>query len=340
MTEEENPKVDPLLGITVANLFVINALIGAGASAHVYRATRLGLPQTVAIKILQREFLKDNDVRARFHREARVATRISHPAVVPVLMTGELPIGLVTHGEAFIVYEFVDGRTLRALLESSGPLGIDQVLGIVIAAADAVGAAHHLGIIHRDLKPENLMLIQNKVGSSQLRVLDFGLAKHYESAELALTHTGAILGTPSYLSPEGARGQAATSRSDVYSLAIIAYECLVGQPPFRETSPIRLLMQHADSEPPPLRRPAGTIDVPLPISRVIIENLAKSPEARAQNAEVFAQMLRSAAKSSNVTIENYGPDSVLWQDAQGSEDIAKMNEPTPLTKKVIPSRIS
>ena len=220
---------EPLLGIKVADLFEIESLIGKGASSRVYRAAHLGLQCTVAIKVLNREYLQADDVRARFHREARIATRITHPAVVTVLMTGELPNNNITHGEAFIVYEFVDGLTLRTMLGTKTPLRIETVLGILVAAGEAVGAAHDLGIVHRDLKPENLMIVPRSDGSNQLRVLDFGLAKLYESSERAVTHTGAILGTPSYLSPEGARGQTATARSDVYSLATIAYRVPRGE---------------------------------------------------------------------------------------------------------------
>ena len=264
---------DPFLGLVVSNLFEIESLIGKGASSRVYRAAQLGLQRCVAIKILNREYLQATDIRARFHREARIATRITHPAVVPVLMTGELPSNSLTQGEAFIVYEFVDGLTLRTILDTKGPFSIEMVLGIVVSAGQAVGSAHALGIVHRDLKPENLMIVPKSQGPGRLRVLDFGLAKLYESSELPLTHTGAILGTPTYLSPEGARGQPATSRSDVYSLATIAYECLTGQPPFKETSPVRVLMQQIECEPPPLKRPLGSGEVSAAIARVILDNL-------------------------------------------------------------------
>jgi eukaryotic-like serine/threonine-protein kinase len=304
---------DPFIGLSVANLFQIDALVGTGAASHVYRATQVDVGRSVAIKIMHRTFLASKEMRARFHREARISSQIVHPAVVPVLMTGELPDCEPTQGEAFIVYDFVDGVTLRAVMETGNLPSLPEIMGIVVTTAEAVGAAHELGIIHRDLKPENLMIVRGEHGSTQVRVLDFGLAKQFESTEVPLTHTGAILGTPNYLSPEGARGCAATARSDVYSLAIIAYECLAGHPPFVGTSPIGVLMQQIESVPPPLQRAAGLAEVPPLIARTIMENLAKSPAQRAANALEFARSLRRAADASQVPIENCGPDCALWQ---------------------------
>ena len=138
------------IGLKIASLFTIDELIGSGASAHVFRATQMGIERPVAIKIMHRDFLSSQEMRARFHREARIAARIVHPAVVPVLMTGELPDGPPTHAETFIVYEFVDGSTLRKAIDENTLL-LGKLLGIIIAASEAVGAAHQVGIVHRDL---------------------------------------------------------------------------------------------------------------------------------------------------------------------------------------------
>ncbi len=143
---------DPLVGLTVGDLFTIESLIGAGATSRVYRASHLGLRRFVAIKVLNYESLQAPAARGRFHREARVAARITHPAVVPVLMTGQFPMDNVTGGEAFIVYEYVDGLTLRQVLDTTGPLSIATILGILVAASEAVGAAHVVGIVHRDFE--------------------------------------------------------------------------------------------------------------------------------------------------------------------------------------------
>jgi eukaryotic-like serine/threonine-protein kinase len=300
------------VGLKVANLFTIDALVGSGASAHAFRATQVGIERSVAIKIMHRDFLSSREMRARFHREARIAARITHPAVVPVLMTGELPDSPPTHAETFIVYEFVEGRTLRTAIEQD-TLQLPEIVGILIAAGEAVGAAHQVGIVHRDLKPENLMLVREPSGTSRLRVLDFGLARICEPTELPLTHTGAVLGTPNYLSPEGARGQPATAQSDVYSLAIIAYECLMGQPPFVDLSTIGVLMKQIESEPVPLQRTPRLGEVPPLIAAAIMTNLDKSPDRRAANASAFAQALRAAAEQSLIAIESCEPSTDLWQ---------------------------
>lgn len=307
-----NLSSDPLIGLTVGDLFKIESLIGVGATSHVYKASHLGLRRSVAIKVLGREYFQADDVQARFHREARIAARIAHPAVVSVLMTGQLPLSDITHGEAYIVYEYVDGTTL-SVLQAGEPLSNAVIIGILVAASEAVGAAHELGVVHRDLKPENLMLVRQSDGKRLVRILDFGLAKLHEPTEAPLTHTGAILGTPGYLSPEGARGQAATPQSDVYSLATIAYECFCGYPPFRDSSPIKTLMLQIEGQLPPLTRPVGQDEVPPAVARVIVANLSKSPSQRADTASHFAHALRQAAVLNKLSIEDFGSASALWR---------------------------
>jgi len=306
---------DPLIGIQVGGLFEIEAPIGRGASSRVYRARHLGLHQRVAIKVLHHEYVGTEGIRARFHREARVASRIAHPAVVSVLMSGELPNDGITRGEAFIVYEYVDGMTLRQILDAEGRLSVGVTIGILVSVGEAVGAAHELGIVHRDIKPENLMVMRTEEGHRQLRVLDFGLARIYDNGESPLTHTGAILGTPSYLAPEGARGQRATPSSDVYSIATVGYECLSGAPPFHEASPIRVLMQQIEREPPALTLASGLPTIPSAVLNVIYANLSKLPEARAANAWLFARDLRRIAAEAGVAFEDFGVSSALWQDS-------------------------
>ena len=308
------------IGLRVGNVFTIDALVGTGSSGHVFRANQAGLVRPAAIKVMHRSFLASEEMRARFHREARITSRVIHPAVVPVLMTGELPNAPPTEGEAFIVYEFVSGSTLREVIRKRS-LRLPQIIGILIAAAEGVGAAHRVGVVHRDLKPENLMLLGDEHGAMQLRILDFGLARVSEVTEAPLTHTGAVLGTPEYLSPEGARGQPATARSDVYSLAIIAYECLTGAPPFVGTSPIRVLMQQMEGDVPPLRALLDLGEIPSLITDVVCKNLAKAPEQRAADALEFATMLRHAATRSQTAVESCGPTTDLWQTA-GSLDPA------------------
>jgi serine/threonine-protein kinase len=327
----DQPAAEQYIGQRVAGVFTIEALVGTGASAHVYRASQVGIERPVAIKVMHSSFLASEEMRARFHREARVTSRIGHPAVVPVLMTGELPKKPPTQGEAFIVYEFVSGRTLREVIRA-GSLQVPTIIGILVAAAEGVGAAHQAGVVHRDLKPENLMLVCDAQGATQVRILDFGLARVCESIEAPLTHTGAVLGTPEYLSPEGALGQPATPRSDVYSLAIIAYECLTGAPPFRDTSPIRVLMQQIERQPPPLQPLACVGEVPSLVAEVIYKNLDKAPEQRANNALDLAVALREAANRSHLAVESCGPSTDLWQTAESLDP-----KPAPVEPHAHPS---
>lgn len=328
--EQNSDTARRYIGLQIAGLFTIEELIATGASAHVFRATQLGLERAVAIKVMHRHLLSSKEMRARFHREARIASRITHPGVVPVLMTGELPATPPTQGEAFIVYEFITGSTLRQSIEERC-LKLPQVVAILIAAAEAVGSAHRVGVVHRDLKPENMMLVEHADGSSHLRVLDFGLARLSEPTEQPLTHTGAVLGTPQYLSPEGARGQAATAQSDVYSLAIIGYECLTGAPPFVAASPIAVLMQQIEHEPAPITPLPAIGAVPPPIADAIMANLHKSPDRRAADASIFAQRMRNAAAQSQIRLESYESRADLWQTG-GSLNATPPLQPPPSTR--------
>lgn len=303
---------DPYLGLFIAGLFTLEQLLGAGAAARVYRASQLGLARHVAVKILNSTLSSSAEIQARFHREARLLSRVTHPAIVPALMTGELLDEAPTRGESFIVYEYVDGATLRHCLTTASILPLSVAIALAVATAEAVGAAHEHGIVHRDLKPENLMLSRNE-DDPPLRVLDFGLARLAEPGATSLTRTGAVLGTPAYMSPEAARGQPATPRSDVYALAILAFELITGHVPFEDRSPIRMLIHHMESPPPPLIRPAGSELVPRAVQDVILKNLSKTPSDRAGTATEFAQTLLAAARVSHLPLEKQELRSVLWQ---------------------------
>jgi eukaryotic-like serine/threonine-protein kinase len=284
---------DPYLGRLVAGVFELDALVGLGTTGRVYRATQLGFKRPVAVKVLHRHLMQTPAVRERFHREARLASRLNHPGIVRVLASGELEeTGPNVGGEAYLVSEYLEGESLRALLAQRRPLPLAEAIALVIAAGDAVGEAHTQQIIHRDLKPENLMLVADRDESRRLVVLDFGLARALDHHQDPLTHDGAILGTPQYMSPEAAHGQNATPRSDVYSLATILYELLAGQPPFAAESPMMVLMQQANTDPPPIAEHHG---VPAVVLASLYSELAKSPDHRSPHARAFAGRLFAAS---------------------------------------------
>jgi len=188
--------------------FRLDALIGSGSMAHVYRARQLVVERNVAIKILRTELLARADVLARFRREAAIAARLEHPHVAIVHATGTVPsVGGHPGGEPYLALEFLDGPSLAQLLErEGGALPLGRALHIVLALCDALGEAHARGIVHRDLKPENVILVHRGDDADFVKLVDFGLARMPGSADVQ-TRAGAVLGTPRYVSPEGAQGR-------------------------------------------------------------------------------------------------------------------------------------
>jgi tetratricopeptide (TPR) repeat protein/predicted Ser/Thr protein kinase len=229
--------------------YLIEASLGRGGMGEVYRATDTRLRRPVAVKVLP-EDAGSPSRRERFLREAQTASGLNHPGIVTIHDVGH------DLGVDFIVMEYVEGRTLREVLDS-GPLTVDEALGYARQAASALAVAHAAGIVHRDLKPQNLMLTP----SGQLKVLDFGLA-HLEAGEAGseistaerLTALGTVVGTPGYMSPEQAEGQAVDARTDVFSLGIVLYEMLTGQTPFRSTSVAGVLYEIVHRAPEPAAR--------------------------------------------------------------------------------------
>src|SRR5439155_14865342 len=210
---------DPLLGQTLAGKYKIDKLIKRGGMGAVYRGKHVLMEKTVAIKVLRPSLAVDNEVVARFSREAKAASRISHPHAVSVTDFGEDENGVV-----FLVMEYLDGRTLKEIVRSEGPLALDRIVEIVRQVAGALDAAHQQGVIHRDLKSDNIMLSRTD-GGEWAKVLDFGIAKIQQpggARDNDITAANLVIGTPQYMSPEQcSQSGPIDARSDVYSLGVI-----------------------------------------------------------------------------------------------------------------------
>ena len=225
--------------------YVIEALIGVGGFARVYRARHEVLATKVALKVLTRALAFDPEVMQRFVREAQAASRIQHASIVRVL-------GFGTHddGRAYQVLELVDGPALDTYLEDHGRLPVGEALDLLASIADAVDAAHALGIVHRDLKPANILLAPSE-RRHHPRLTDFGIAKALgDDDNPKLTRTGLTLGTPAYMSPEQALGVAVGPASDVYAFGVMTFELLTGQVPFDAESPFAMMIKHVQETPP------------------------------------------------------------------------------------------
>lgn len=305
---------DPYVGLVLDGQFRLDAQVGHGSMARVYRARHLPLARDVAVKMLRRELLAQPELVTRFKREAQIAARLEHPNVVVVHATGDVPAvaGAGTGGEPFVVLELLQGPSLASLLlESGGRLPLPRALHIVLALCDAVGEAHAQGIVHRDIKPENVMLVRRGGDSDFVKLLDFGLAKTLEEPGEWRTRAGAVLGTPRYVSPEGAEGSAISAASDCYSIATLLYECLAGRTPFEGDNAVAILIQQVSSAPPDVRSLEGAGAVPAAIGDVIMQNLAKRPEARAADARVLGRALVRAARAAGMDVEQIGLSPTL-----------------------------
>ncbi|MEZ4371717.1 MAG: protein kinase [Polyangiaceae bacterium] len=305
---------DPYLGLELAGQFRLDQLIGIGAMGRVYRAHQSGIGRDVAVKILHRELLTNDTLIRRFHQEAKVASRLLHPNVVQVLMTGQLPRipDSLIGGESYLVMEHLDGISLRSCLGAAGgALPLPRALHIVLQVCDAVGEAHAQNIVHRDLKPENVMLVRRGDDHDFAKVLDFGVAKIDLGDESVATQAGAVFGTARYVSPEGARGDKVGPPGDVYALATMLFQTLSGTTPFDGDNPVAILVKHANAEPPDVRSVARSSYVPEPIARVILKNLAKLPSSRAADARAFGRALVDAARQSGLAPEDLALRSTL-----------------------------
>ena len=262
--------------------FVLDSKLGEGAVGVVYKATRDD-GEVVALKILKKQLAHDEVFRARFEHEARAAREVSHPHLVPIVDAGE-------EGEYhYLAVRFVDGMTLESRIKEDGPMSVEQMLDVMPGVAAGLGALHDKSIFHRDVKPSNILI--DRSGNALLT--DFGSAKG--AAYTALTSMGQVLGTLDYMAPELIKGAPATAASDIYALACVVFESLVGRSPFGHKSVLQVGLAHMEEEPPDPRDKCPEISSDL--SWAILQGLAKDPAKRPQTATAYTNMLSMAAKS-------------------------------------------
>jgi tRNA A-37 threonylcarbamoyl transferase component Bud32 len=278
--------------------YELGDVVGAGGMGAVYRATDTRLGRTVAVKALRGGALADEVARARMRSEARLASTVHHPGVAQVYDYDDCS---TTHGGmAFIVMEYIEGRSLAEVLREDDRLPVDQVMSVVQQVAEALTAAHAAGVVHRDLKPANIMLTT----TGRAVLVDFGIASSAGSEPL--TETGALIGTADYLSPEQAAGRPATPRSDLYSLGVVAFQCLTGTSPFRREHHLATALAHLQDELPAL-------DPSLPREvRELVQHLAeKNPADRPADAAEVARRAANAVTASSVDL----PPTASWAAA-------------------------
>ncbi|HTA18726.1 MAG TPA: protein kinase, partial [Polyangia bacterium] len=289
-----------MIGQQFGNYRVLS-LLGEGGMGAVYLAEHPGIGRRVAVKVLHKQFSGDEQLLGRLLNEARAANAIRHPNIIEILDSG-----MREDGVPYLVMELLEGESLGQRIRRAGPLPMADALAFVLQTASALGAAHKKGIVHRDLKPDNLFIVpisgdeSSRVDADgpteRMKVLDFGIAKLQmpQPGDSVKTRTGTLMGTPVYMSPEQCRGtKTVDHRSDVYSLGIIFYEMLVGQPPFVSDGFGELVNMHLNVPPPSAR--VARPEVSEQLDGIILKMLAKNPEDRYPDMASLSSAIRLAA---------------------------------------------
>jgi serine/threonine-protein kinase len=269
------------------------SLIGSGGMGEVYLAEHRMLKRSCAIKLIRPDQVGDARALARFEREARLASQLSHWNTVEIFDCGR-----TADGGCFYVMEYLPGMSLDEILQADGPQPPERVVHLLRQICQALSEAHSIGLIHRDIKPANLIAAKRGGIYDVLKVIDFGLVKSpAEDLSARLTQEGAFSGTPLYMSPEQASGNGSVDgRSDIYSVGAVAYALLCGQPPFERSSPMEVLIAHARDE---VRPPSEwCVDIPADLEQIVLRCLAKRPEDRFQNMDELGNAL-SACESAD-----------------------------------------
>jgi serine/threonine-protein kinase len=276
---------DEMVGQTVAQSYTITRVLGEGGMGRVYEARHTRIPgKRFAVKMLHPEYAREPEVLTRFQREAEAAASIRSPHVVDVYDVDRMP-----DGRAFLVAEFLDGKELGAYLDETGKMPVGPAVRIVRQVCKAMQAAHDKGVIHRDMKPENVFLTGDP-SDPLAKVIDFGISRVGDKPGTALTKTGMIMGTPSYMAPEQARGERVDHRADIYAVGAVLYCALTGERPFDRGDPTATLTAVLTQDP----RPPRSIEpsIPAPLEMIIQKAMSKRPEDRHQSmAELDHELL-------------------------------------------------
>ena len=325
-------KEDSLVGQILDDRYTITKELGRGGMGVVYVAKQKYLDREVAIKVLRSEMSQDGSNIKRFMLEAKAASGLASPHTVTIH-----DFGVTAEGLMYFVMEKMKGEGLAELVEKVGALPTERAVEIVVQTCVSLAEAHEHKIWHRDIKPDNIFVTEGESGKDHVKVLDFGIAK-LGSATTNITAAGMICGTPAYLSPEQAQGVDVDGRTDIYSLGVVLYELLAGEPPFVSETPIKVLLCHVHEEPPALDVKNPNVNIPAALNDVLKHAMHKDRDKRIKSAEEFARLLRSAMQSHRADPEEVklpglasgvdGVRSVLPEGISASATVAAPAAPT------------
>jgi serine/threonine protein kinase len=279
------------VGEVIDGRYRVTAALGRGGMGSVYRAEHVTIKRQVALKLLNKELRQFKEINERFEREAFATGRLNHPNCVTISDSGTLE-----DGTTYLAMEYLDGRSLADELAENDHLPIDVSLRIARHVLAGLAHAHGAGVVHRDLKPENIFLVKQDGDPNFAKILDFGIAKLIgeamdDAGGKNLTQAGIAVGSPTYMSPEQATGEAIDGRTDLYSLSILLHEMITGRPPFYGPDKVAVLRMHLLREVPPLSEAAPEIPVPPVVEQLIRQGLEKRPADRFQTAEMFMEVV-------------------------------------------------
>ncbi|MDP9255327.1 MAG: Stk1 family PASTA domain-containing Ser/Thr kinase [Actinomycetota bacterium] len=314
-------RVDTERGQPFDGRYRVLGRLGVGGMATVYLAEDSSLGRKVALKVMAERYAEDGEFVERFRREAQAAARLNHPNIIAVYDRGE------ADGRPYIAMEYLQGRTLKQVIQAEGPLSPERAIAIAMQVLAGLRYAHEHGVVHRDVKPHNVLVGDD----GRIKVTDFGIA---HAGDPQMTEVGSIVGTAQYLSPEQARGRSVGPQTDIYSLGVVLYEMLAGRVPFEGDSSVAIAMQHVSDQPPPLRSLAP--DVPESLALVVAHAMLKDPAQRYGSADEFAAdldrvrrgLVPVAATAAHTAIVTHEPTELV--PAVEATRIAPRPEPTPL----------
>jgi len=281
-----------LMGSIIAERYHILKKLGEGGMGTVYLAEHVKMGRKAALKVMNPGMNSDPDAIARFNREAANASRLNHPNVCGIYDFGETPDGLI-----YLAMEFIEGESLTSLIEKNKFLAAPRAASIIHQAADALAVAHDYGIVHRDLKPDNIMIARGRDGSDMVKVVDFGIAKASSSDAQKVTKTGLVVGTPEYMSPEQLAGDKLDGRSDIYSLGLVAFNCLTGLLPFPSNSAQEAMIMRLTDQPKTLAEMKPDVAWPEELQAVMDKVLARDANERYQKSSEFGRDIAKAVEN-------------------------------------------